>query len=176
MNRGKALCEELKKAGIHHVIWVPCSATHFLHQEMLDDPEIKTVQVCRESEAVGICAGLNLGGKRGALIAENCGIYDSGNVLQWAVGLDIPMLLMVGWPAYRPVHYITHPSLVPSPTPRPPAKDYTESFLTHFGIKHYLLDTDEDLKNVAIASEEAWRTHKPVALLVTRADGYMAGS
>ncbi|MDO8672917.1 MAG: hypothetical protein Q7O66_16025 [Dehalococcoidia bacterium] len=161
MDRGKAICDELKKAGINHLVWLTCSATHFMHKSMLSDPDFKVIPVCREAEGVGICVGLHLGGKRTALIVENAGIFDSGNGLSWVAAWEIPMVMIVG--------YIRRP---PVPAGLPPSRlglnrDYTESFLSFFGINSYPLDSDEDVKNVALAGAETQRTRQPVALLVT---------
>ena len=62
MERGQAICRELKKAGIRHIVWLPDSETHFMHSVLDRDPDLKVIKVCREGEAVAICAGLHLGG------------------------------------------------------------------------------------------------------------------
>ncbi|MDO8669976.1 MAG: thiamine pyrophosphate-binding protein [Dehalococcoidia bacterium] len=170
IDRGKALCEELKAAGIHHLVWLPCSATRFMQEAILSDPGIKVIRVCREGEAVGVCVGLHLGGKRAALVVESAGMFDSGNVLNWAVGLEIPMLLLVGYT-------VPYPSLSFFPaSQRLLTKDYSDAFLTFFGVKCYSLDNDEEVKNVSPACEEAWRTNRPVALLVNRVAGSVVGA
>lgn len=156
MDRGRALCRELKKASVHHIVWLPDSETHFMYEAVCTDPEIKVIQVCREGEAVAICAGLHLGGRRGAALIENQGMFECGNILKWAVAMKMPMLLLVGDLGF--------------------ARDYTEPFLDAFGIKHYSVNSDEDVKKVVPACEEAWRTGKPVALLLTSADGYVPGT
>ena len=165
MDRGKAICEELKKAGINYVIWLPDSDTHFMNRAMLSDPEIEVIQVCREGEGVAICAGLHLAGKRGTLVAKNWGIFDSGDVLGWAVGLKMPMLLLL---SIKPYHYVENPGVR--------LKYYTEPFLSTLGVPYYLVDSDEHVERVRLASEEAWKTHRPVAVLLTNADQYIAGS
>ncbi|MFC1926899.1 hypothetical protein ACFLWV_04030 [Chloroflexota bacterium] len=65
MDRGKALCDELKKANIHHIVWLTNSETHFMNSAILADPDLKVIKVCREGEAVATCVGLHLGGRAG---------------------------------------------------------------------------------------------------------------
>ncbi|MDO8673963.1 MAG: thiamine pyrophosphate-binding protein [Dehalococcoidia bacterium] len=175
MDRGKDIVEELKKAGIHYIVWLPCSEGHFLYDAILSDPEIKAIQVCREAEAIAICAGLHVGGKRGAVLAVINGVYEAGNILNWAVDMEMPMLLLVGYAGYSRTKYPRLPASQSYPRRRP-KKNFAEPYLDAFGIPRYLLDSDEDVKKVAPACEEAWNTHQPVALLITRADGYMAGT
>ncbi len=181
MDRGKAICQELKKAGIHHIAWLPDTETHFMGSPMLTDSKIRVMKVCREGEAIAICAGLHLGGKRAALLVENQGILECGNILKWAVALETPMLLMVGLVDYR--FYMrdtaqgkTRETESPQMKAIRDAIRITEPFLDVFGIKHYLVDSDEDVKKVVPACEEAWRTGKPVALLLTSADEFRAGT
>ena len=97
MDRGKAICEELKKAGIRHLVWVPDSETHFMNEAIIHEPEINVVKVCREGETMAICAGLYMGGAMGALLVENQGMFECGNVLKWAIGLNIPMVMLIGY-------------------------------------------------------------------------------
>ena len=62
MNRGQLICDELKKNGVEVITWVPDSETHFMHDAMLKDPALRVLKVCAEGEAVGICAGMHMGG------------------------------------------------------------------------------------------------------------------
>ncbi len=171
MNRGAEICRELTKAGIRHVVWLPDSETHFLHEAMQKDREIKIVQVCREGEAIAICAGLHLGGKRAALLIENFGLFETGNVLKWAIGLNIPMLLMVGYMMYSTLKDTPQGKVRSNGQP-----EYTEPFLNAFGVKYHLLTSDADIHRVGDACNEAWSTRRPVALLLSSADGYVPGT
>ncbi|MCJ7642686.1 MAG: thiamine pyrophosphate-binding protein [Desulfobacterales bacterium] len=99
--RGQLICDELKRNGVDYVVWVPDSETHFMHDSMLNDPSLRVVQVCAEGEAVGICAGMHMGGKRGVVLIENAGAFDSGNALKWAASLKFPLVLLIGYLGYR---------------------------------------------------------------------------
>jgi sulfopyruvate decarboxylase subunit alpha len=170
MDRGEAICRELKKAGIGYIVWLPDSETHFMHDAMEGDPDLKVVKVCREGEAVAICCGLHLGGARGALLVENAGIFDSGNTLKWATAFRLPVVMMIGYLMHRRMERTPEGMMLRG------AKDYTEPFLDAFDVAHYLIDADEDVPKVGQACQEAQQTGRPVALLLTSADGFVPGS
>ena len=170
MDRGKAICEELKKAGIHYLLWVPDSETHFMHDAIQGDPDLRLIKVCREGEAFAICGGLHLDGAKAALLVENQGMFESGNALKWAVGLGLPIVMLIGYLMHREMER-THQGMMFRGV-----KDYTEPFLDLFGVKHYLVDSDADFPKIALACQEAYETSRPVAVLLTSADGYLPGS
>ena len=167
MDRGKAICEELKKAGIHHLVWLPDSETHFMNEAIIHDPGIKVIQVCREGEAIAICAGLYMGGSMGALLVENQGILECGNVLKWSMSLNIPMVMLIGYFGFYNFKR-TEQGMKRSSG----QMDYTEPFLAAFGIKYFSVYSDADVANVGVACNESRLTSMPVGLLLSSADGY----
>ena len=54
-------------------------------------------------------------------------------------------------------------------------RDITEPFLEGLGIPYELVGSDEDVGKISDAFSRAERDSKPVALLVTTADGYLPG-
>jgi sulfopyruvate decarboxylase subunit alpha len=168
--RAVAIWAELKRHGVTHVVWVPDSETHFMHAALVQDPDITVVQVCREGETIGVCAGLYLGGVRAALLVENQGLYDSGNVLKWAKNLGFPIVMLVGFLFFHKMQR-TERGLVAGGVP-----DFTEPFLDAFGIEHHLVDSDESVKLVAVACERAEEVGQPVAVLLAKADDYESGN
>ena len=123
MDRGKAICDELKKAGVHYLVWLPDSETHFMNEAIMNDPEIRVVQVCREGEAIAICAGLGMGGHLGALLVENQGILECGNILKWSISMNIPMVMLIGYFGYYNLRHTPQGMMRGSGQ-----KDYTETF------------------------------------------------
>ena len=175
MDRGKLICDELKRNRVEHIAWLPDSETHFMHDAMLNDPALNIIQVCAEGEAIAICAGLHMGGKRGAVLIENQGLYDSGNALKWAVDSQFPLVLMVSYLGYR--------FLEDGPRGKmwnnvwwSSIRDLTEPFLQAFEVSCHLVNSDEDVSRVSDAFAEAERTSRPVVLLLTSADQYVAGT
>ena len=167
--RGQLICDELKKNDVEYIAWVPDSETHFMHASMLDNPSLRVIQVCAEGEAIGICAGMHMGGKRGVVLIENQGAFDSGNILKWAVGLRFPLVLLIGYLGYRNLE------ATPEGKMKGGEREITEPFLKALGIPYELVDSDQDVGKISKAFSRAQRDSKPVALLLTRADDFVPG-
>lgn len=147
---------ELKKNGVTHVVWLPDSETNWLYLLMKAEPSLTLVAVSREGLAFSIAAGLSVGGKTPVILIQNTGLMESGDSLRgWALGLNIPVVLMVGLRGWTR-HGVTVDT----------AAVYTEPFLNAFGIKYYLVETDADAPRISVAFEEAKKARRPVAVLV----------
>ena len=151
---------ELKKNGISHVIWLPDSETNWLFTLMKAEPSLTLVGVTREGLAFPTAAGVWAGGKTPVILIQNTGLMESGDSLRgWALGLNIPVVMMVGYRGWTR-HGVNTDT----------AATYTERFLNAFGINYYLVEDDTDAARISIAFEEAAKTKRPVAVLV--ADEY----
>lgn len=151
---------ELKKNGVTHVIWLPDSETNWLFMLMKAEPSLRLVGVTREGLAFSAAAGVWSGGKRPVILIQNTGLMESGDSLRgWALGLNVPAVLMVGYRGWTR-HGVTSDT----------AATYTERFLNAFGINYYLVEDDSDAPRISVAFEEARKTKRPVAVLV--ADEY----
>jgi sulfopyruvate decarboxylase TPP-binding subunit len=167
--RGQLICEELKKNGVKHITWVPDSETQFMHDSMLNDPSLRVIKVCAEGEAVGICAGMHMGGERGVVLIENQGAFDSGNVLKWATGLQLPLVLLIGYLGYRNLED------TPEGKMRRGQREITEPFLNALDIPYELLDSDDEVSKISEAFSRAESDSRPVAVLLTSADDFVPG-
>jgi sulfopyruvate decarboxylase TPP-binding subunit len=152
--------DEMKKNGVTHVVWLPDSETNFLYQLMQADPSLQLVPVSREGLAFSIASGLSTGGRTPIILIQNTGLMESGDSLRgWAIGLQIPVVMMVGYRGWTR-HGVNTDT----------AATYTERFLNAFGITYYLVETSADAPRISIAFEEARRAQRPVAVLM--ADEY----
>ena len=151
-----SIIEELKKNRITHVVWLPDSETNFMYSQLVEDPDLDLVPVCREGETMAIAAGLWVGGKRPVVLIQNTGVMESGDSIR-GLGLDInqPLLMLVGYRGWDR-HGVTRDS----------AARYIEHILHAWGINYYLVEVDEDAPRISRALEEADRTSKPVAVLL----------
>ena len=151
---------EMKKNGVTHVVWLPDSETNWLYLLMKAEPSLTLVGVNREGLAFSAAAGISAGGKRPLILIQNTGLMESGDSLRgWAIGLDIPVVLMVGYRGWTR-HGVSSDT----------AATYTERFLDAFGVRYFLVEGDADAPRISIAFDEAMKTRRPVAVLV--ADEY----
>ena len=151
-----ALINELKKNDITHIVWLPDSETNFMYQMLQAEPTIDLVPVCREGETMAIAAGLWVGGKKPVVLIQHPGIFESGDSIR-GLGLDInqPLVMLIGYRGWTRR----------GPTPDSAAR-FTEHILHAWGINYYLIETDEDADRIGLAVEEAYRTQKPVGVLI----------
>ena len=156
----RVVLDEMVKNGVSHVVWLPDSETNWLYQLMQAEPSIRLVAVSREGLAFSLAAGLATAGATPIVLIQNTGLMESGDSLRgWAVGLNIPVVLMVGYRGWTR-HGVNTDT----------AATYTERFLHAFAITYYLVETSADAPRISIAFEEARRTRRPVAVLM--ADEY----
>jgi len=87
---------ELKAAGIDLVATLPDSWLTDLIEAIDADPAMTLIRVTREEDAIGICAGAFLGGRKAAVLAQNAGVLLSVNALAGlAYHHQIPVLLLI---------------------------------------------------------------------------------
>ena len=152
----KTVHEEMRKNGVSHVVWLPDSETNWLYLLMKADPSLTLISVPREGLAFSLAAGLHAGGKRPVILIQNTGLMESGDSLRgWALGLNIPVVLMVGYRGW------TRHGVIKDTAAR-----YTEPFINAFGLNYYLVEHDEDAPRISIAFEEAQKTRRPVVVLI----------
>jgi len=150
------ILEEMKKNGVTHVVWLPDSETNWLYLLMKAEPSLTLVAVAREGLAFSAAAGLSAGGKHPVILIQNTGLMESGDSLRgWAIGLNIPVVLIVGYRGWTR-HGVTEDT----------AATYTERFLNAFGIDYYLVEGNADAPRISIAFAEAKKRRKPVAVLI----------
>ena len=152
----KRVLDELKKCGVTHIVWLPDSEAIFMYEVMMSQHEITLVPVCREGEAIAIATGLILGGKNPVVLHQNTGFFESGDSVR-GLGLDLnlPLLLLIGYRGWRRDAPMTDSAAI-----------FLEPMLDTWGIKHYLVETDEDMGKVSTSYQEAQETNKMVAILI----------
>jgi sulfopyruvate decarboxylase subunit alpha len=155
------VADGLWAAGCRDVVYVPDNPlSHILAALGADHPEVRALLATREEEAVGIAAGLYLGGRRPALLMQSSGL---GNTLN-AIG---SLLLAYQIPAVLVVSMRGDPgewnwAQVPMGRAVPPILDA-------FGIQHLSIDRDEDARRSALAiANLAFAARVPAACLLPR--------
>ncbi len=154
-----AIVSELRALGIDHVICIPDSYQKTLIAALREEPGIRFITACTEDEAMGINAGLYMGGKNPMLVIQNNGIFASINTIK-AIPLDarIPTFIFVG-------QYQRDP-MVPMEESRSRAVRMVEPTLDVWGVPHWRLEGPDEIGNIRAAYERAQETLGPAALIV----------
>ncbi len=152
------IVDELKKCGVTHIICLPDREGQFLYEALTSEPDFTVVPVCREGEAIAIATGLMLGSKEPVVLHQNTGFFESGDSVR-GLGLDLqfPLLLLITYRGWRRNSLITDSAAI-----------FIEPILSAWGIKHYLVETNEDVERVSLAFKEAHDSQKPVAILIAK--------
>ena len=152
----ETVMRQMKDNGVTDIVWLPDSETNWLYLLMQADPDLRLIGVTREGHACSIAAGLVSGGRKPMLVCPKTGIVELGGSIRGGLkGLNLPVLLMVGYRGY-PRHGVNTDT----------AATYTERFLMAFGLQFYLVENDADSARITIAFQEAERTRQPVVVLV----------
>src|SRR5437899_3353816 len=94
---GPSVVAALKECGVTHVIWIPDSELGTWEPALRACPGISLIRVCREGEAIGVAAGLLLGGKRPIVLIQCTGLFEAGDSLRNVVhDMRLPLFLLVG--------------------------------------------------------------------------------
>ena len=90
--RGSTVINEIKKAGVRHILSVPDLHTSkgLLHPIAVD-PEFKLIRVCKEDEILGIAAGLTYGNLRSLMLVQYTGFLYAMNAIRGvAIAMNEP--------------------------------------------------------------------------------------
>src|SRR5262245_47795404 len=99
---GPAVVGALQACGITHVVWVPDSHLGRWDPDLQAAGTPQLIRAAREGEAIGIAAGMMLGGARPLVMIQCTGLFEAGDALRNVVhDLQLPLLLLVGVRSYR---------------------------------------------------------------------------
>ncbi len=94
---GSAFVRLLAAQRFTHVVWIPDSSLGPWEPALASASEIKLIRPCREGEAIGLAAGLMLGGARPIVAIQCTGLFEAGDALRNVVhDLRLPLKLLVG--------------------------------------------------------------------------------
>ena len=158
ISAGKEILAGLKRAGVNLIPTLPDINLFELLSLVEQDREVVHVPLCREEEGIGICAGGYLVGKKGALIMQNGGLYNSTNgIVSTLLQYQIPVLLLIYYAGDIGDRNFSSTGAM------------TEPVLKGLGIRYYILrspdDAGECLQRGQIHTEDS---RLPVAVLLTR--------
>ncbi len=150
------IARELRKCGVTHVVGLPDGESNSVYEAAVTQDGLTVVPICREGEAVAIAAGLLLGGKTPIVLHQNTGFFEAGDSIRGlALDLHLPLLMMIGYRGWQRDKPLTDSAAI-----------FLEPMLDTWGIKHYLVESENDIQAVSQALREANETQKPVAILL----------
>ena len=86
----------LEAAGFTHLVWIPDSHLG-TWEAALAGSKLAPIRVTREGEAVGVAAGLLLGGARPLVVVQCTGFFEAGDAVRnVAHDLKLPLKMIVG--------------------------------------------------------------------------------
>ena len=98
-----AIVMNLETAGFTHVVWIPDSHLGTWEPALANSP-LKPIRVTREGEAIGLAAGLMLGGAQPLVAIQCTGFFEAGDAVRnVAHDLKLPLKMIVGvrsWSAH----------------------------------------------------------------------------
>src|SRR6185437_13807394 len=101
MIAGATVAAALEAAGFTHLVWIPDSHLG-TWDAALSQSRLAPIRPCREGEAVGIAAGLILGGTRPLVAIQCTGFFEAGDAVRNVVhDLKLPLKLLVGVRSWR---------------------------------------------------------------------------
>ena len=158
--RAADLMQAIKRAGIRFIVALPDRTTsEHLLKPLLEDPELRVVQICKEDEGVSVCSGLYAAGQRALLLIQYTGLLDSINALRGvAMEGKNPVCMMVGLLNKEPG--------VPPTQSKHYGVRVVEPILDAMQIEHHLIEAPHDVEKIVPAIEAAYARSMPVVLLI----------
>jgi len=159
---GKAIIAALKQADIRFVVAVPDIVTSDgLLWPIAEDADLKLVRVCKEDEAVSICAAMSYSDTRAMVLMQQTGLMDSLNALR-ALGMEYgrPICMMVGLQGKEP-HLKLHESAAYGVRIIKPILDVMQ-------LSNSLIEEPGDIEGIVPAIDRAYQTPAPHCFLIGR--------
>jgi sulfopyruvate decarboxylase subunit alpha len=157
----RAVCAGILTAGSRDVIFVPDNPlSHILRVLREDYREVRAIPATREEEAIGIAAGLYLGGNLPTVLMQSSGLGNALNAVgSLLIAYQIPALLVLsmrGDPGEWNQAQVPFGRAVPQ-------------ILDAVGIQHVTADREETAEEaVRLAAKLAFETRGPAACLLPR--------
>lgn len=159
---GEKIIAAVKSAGVHTILSVPDRTTEAgLLRRIAEDGALRHVRVAKEDETIGISAGLSYSGTRALCLFQYTGLLDSLNAIR-AIAMEyrMPICMMVGLLGKKPG--------VPPAESESYSIRIIEPVLDAMEMPHLLLETDDDIPEIAPAIERAYAASTPVTFLIGR--------
>ncbi|HEU0073255.1 MAG TPA: hypothetical protein VFS30_04520 [Dehalococcoidia bacterium] len=149
----------VRELGVTHILSVPDTHQKTLLALLMEDPELTTITLSTEDEAICANAGLWIGGAEPLVVIQNVGLFAAMNALR-GVSLDmkVPTCMLVGQfgrDVRKPVEENASSGV-----------RLIEPVLRTMGVSFYRVDHETDVGLLRKAYDESRSERKPVVVLI----------
>ena len=159
----RGIVDAMRRCGIDHVTTTPDFVQLSVHSR-LDAPDsgIRSIYCANENQALQMATGLIIGGASPAVMMQNQGLYNCGNSLR-ACGLDarMPLFMMIGQFGREFANVGHDPRLS-----RRRMVSLLLPVLDAMGVRHWLLESNDDLGVFEQAWQHGRQQQAPTAVIV----------
>jgi sulfopyruvate decarboxylase subunit beta len=149
------IVSELRKEGVNFFTTLPCEKARRLGE--LVSQNFKHINLSKEEEGVGICAGAYLAGAKPAMLVQSSGIGNMVNVLcSLTRTYELPLPVLVSW---RGVYKEEIPAQIPLGKRLP-------KVLEALDIDYCTIETQNDVRAVHAVVSEAFAENKAYFILL----------
>ncbi|MFX1563911.1 MAG: sulfopyruvate decarboxylase subunit alpha, partial [Promethearchaeota archaeon] len=150
------IIKSMKNADVNFFATYPCEKIQNLYS--LTHKNFKSVQVTKEEEGVGICAGAALAGAKPAMLIQSTGLGNMINALcSLTLTYQLPLLVLASW---RGVYQEKIPA-------QEPLGQHLPNILQAIGIKHHIVKHREDLLMITRASRDVYTKNEAHVVLLS---------
>ena len=160
--KGSSIIRALKKAQVRTVVALPDIVTceHVLWP-ISKDKSFRLVQVCKEDEGIGICAGLSYCDHRAILLIQHTGFLDSINAIRAvAVEYHLPIVMLVGLQGMELDRLPVQSDSI--------GISSLEPICDALQLKHKVLAQESDVESLAAGITDAYQNSLPVVYFIVR--------
>ena len=154
------LHEAIRELGVSHILTVPDTHQKTLLASLMGDPALTTLTLSTEDEALGVNAGLWIGGVEALVVIQNVGFFAAMNGVRGVcMDMHVPTCMLVGQYA-RDV-------AVPVPENEASGVRLIESVIKSIDIPYYVIDGPADVGVLKQAFDQSRSERGPVVVLVS---------
>jgi sulfopyruvate decarboxylase TPP-binding subunit len=155
---GPTVVQALRAAGVTHVVWLPDSELGTWDAALRAESSIQLIRATREGEAIGIAAGLMIGGKQPIVAIQCTGLFEAGDALRNVIhDLKLPLFLIIGLRSYYAYQQKNTFDTCPV---------FAEPILRTWQIPYRLLGEKSTIADLIAAYQEARKNGKAGAVFV----------
>jgi sulfopyruvate decarboxylase TPP-binding subunit len=153
------LHDAIRDLGITHVVTVPDTHQRTLIDRLLQDESLKVVIVSTEDEAIGINAGLYMGGAVPMMLIQQLGVFAGVNALRGiALDMNVPTFILAG--------LFGRDVTKPTSENNQRAVRLVEPLLDALDVPHYAIDGPDDVGVIRTAFDQSREIHGPTVVFV----------